>query len=127
MPASNLIEQVSELVAAGQQLVPIDLCPKLDDLERRLREPVRVAVVGRVNAGKSTLVNALLAQRVAPTDISECTRLVTWFHYGHPQRIEIELIDGTRIDTQLGSDGLLPNELGVPVGSGQGPALLPGQ
>jgi hypothetical protein len=115
MPASNLIEQVSELVAAGQQLVPVDLSPKLDDLERRLREPVRVAVVGRVNAGKSTLVNALLAQRVAPTDISECTRLVTWFHYGHPQRIEIELIDGSRIDAQLGSDGLLPNELGVPV------------
>jgi hypothetical protein len=115
VPASNLIEQVSELVAAGQQLVPVDLSPKLDDLERRLREPVRVAVVGRVNAGKSTLVNALLAQRVAPTDISECTRLVTWFHYGHPQRIEIELIDGSRIDTQLGPDGLLPNELGVPV------------
>jgi hypothetical protein len=115
MPASNLIEQVSELIAGGNELVPADLRPMLDDLERRLREPVRVAVVGRVNAGKSTLVNALLAQRVAPTDISECTRLVTWFHYGHPQRIEIELVDGTRVDTQLGPDGLLPNELGIPL------------
>jgi 50S ribosome-binding GTPase len=115
MPASNLIEQVSELIAAGQELVPAALRPRLDDLERRLREPVRVAVVGRVNSGKSTMVNALLAQRVAPTDISECTRLVTWFHYGHPQRIEIELVDGSRVDSQLGPDGLLPNELGVPV------------
>jgi tRNA U34 5-carboxymethylaminomethyl modifying GTPase MnmE/TrmE len=115
MPASNLIEHVSELIAAGQELVPVELRPKLDDLERRLREPVRVAVVGRVNAGKSTLVNALLAQRVAPTDISECTRLVTWFHYGHPQRLEVELVDGSRVDTQLGPDGLLPNELGLPV------------
>jgi 50S ribosome-binding GTPase len=115
MPASNLIEQVSELIAAGQQLVPPTLRSTLDDLERRLREPVRVAVVGRVNSGKSTLVNALLAQRVAPTDISECTRLVTWFHYGHPQRIEVELNDGTYVDTQLGPDGLLPNELGIPM------------
>jgi hypothetical protein len=116
MPASNLIEQVSELIAAGQELVPASLHPRLDDLERRLREPVRVAVVGRVNSGKSTMVNALLAQRVAPTDISECTRLVTWFHYGHPQRIEIELVNGSRIDSQLGPDGLLPNELGVAMG-----------
>jgi energy-coupling factor transporter ATP-binding protein EcfA2 len=115
MPASNLIEHVSELIASGQELVPDSLRPTLNDLERRLREPVRVAVVGRVNSGKSTLVNALLAQRVAPTDISECTRLVTWFHYGHPQRVEIELIDGSRVDAQLGADGLLPNELGVPL------------
>lgn len=115
MPASNLIERVSELIATGKNLVPNALLPILDDLDRRLREPVRVAVVGRVNAGKSTMVNALLGQRVAPTDVSECTRLVTWFHYGHPQRIEVELTDGSRIDTQLGPDGMLPDEIGTPV------------
>jgi hypothetical protein len=115
VPASTLIEHVSELISAGKSLVPASLQSTLDDLERRLREPVRVAVVGRVNSGKSTLVNALLAQRVAPTDVSECTRLVTWFHYGHPQRIEVELVDGSRVDTQLGPDGLLPNELGLPL------------
>ena len=72
-------------------------------------------MVGRVKAGKSTMVNALLGQRVAPTDISECTKLVTWFHYGHPQRVEIERLDGVRVDAQLGPDGMLPNEVKVPM------------
>ena len=36
-----------------------------------------------VNSGKSTLVNALLRQAVAPTDVSECTRVVTWFQQGN--------------------------------------------
>ena len=84
MPASNLIERVAELIASGEELVPDSLRPDLAELQLRLREPVRVAVVGKVSAGKSTMVNALLGQRVAPTDVSECTRLVTWFHYGHP-------------------------------------------
>ncbi len=113
MPASDLIERVFTLIADGRDLLPVELQGTVDELARRLREPVRVAVVGRVNAGKSTMVNALLGQRVAPTDVSECTRLATWFHYGHPQRIEVELTDGSRVDTQLGPDGMLPNELGI--------------
>ena len=114
MPASNLIERVAELIAGGEELVPDALRPQLAELQRRLREPVRVAVVGRVSAGKSTMVNALLGQRVAPTDVSECTRLVTWFHYGHPQHLQIELKAGGTLDAQLTPDGTLPNSLDVP-------------
>ena len=114
MPASNLIERVAELIAGGEQIVPESLRPDLAELQRRLREPVRVAVVGRVSAGKSTMVNALLGQRVAPTDVSECTRLVTWFHYGHPQHLQIELKAGGTLDAQLTPDGTLPNTLDVP-------------
>lgn len=51
-------------------------------LERRLEEPLRVAVAGIVKAGKSTLLNALLGERIAPTDAGECTRVVTWYRYG---------------------------------------------
>jgi hypothetical protein len=114
MPASNLIEQVAALIAEGENLVPETLRPDLAELQQRLREPVRVAVVGRVSAGKSTMVNALLGQRVAPTSVSECTRLVTWFHYGHPQRFEIHLKAGGTMDAQLTSEGMLPDTLDVP-------------
>ena len=34
-----------------------------------------------VKAGKSTLLNAMLGERIAPTDAGECTRLVTWYRY----------------------------------------------
>lgn len=48
----------------------------------RLDEPLRVAFAGRVKAGKSTLLNALIGERLAPTDAGECTRVVTWYQDG---------------------------------------------
>ncbi|MGO9341036.1 MAG: dynamin family protein [Acidimicrobiales bacterium] len=114
MPASNLIERVAELITGGEELVPESLRGDLAELQRRLREPVRVAVVGRVSAGKSTMVNALLGQRVAPTSTSECTRLVTWFHYGLPQHLVIELKAGGLLEAKLTVDGTLPETLDVP-------------
>lgn len=47
-----------------------------------LAAPVRVAVVGRVSSGKSTLVNALLGARIAPTGAGETTLLPCWFEHG---------------------------------------------
>jgi hypothetical protein len=56
--------------------------PRLAALRDRLDEPLRVAVAGRVKAGKSTLLNALVGERLAPTDAGECTRVVTWYQDG---------------------------------------------
>jgi hypothetical protein len=53
----------------------------------RLDEPLRVAIAGKVKAGKSTLLNALVGENVAPTDAGECTRVVTWYRDGHVPRI----------------------------------------
>lgn len=114
MPASELIERVAQLLSAFRPRFGGQVAADMDALGVRLREPVRVAVVGRVKAGKSTMVNALLGQRVAPTDVSECTKVVTWFHYGHPQGLEVELTDGTRQRLQLASSGTLPAQIGVP-------------
>ena len=115
MAASELIERVAQLAEGFVDRVPDQMARDLRAILKRLREPVRVAVVGRVKAGKSTIVNALLGQCVAPTDVSECTRLVTWFRYGYPQRVTLEMKDGSEVETQLDSAGLLPAELPVPV------------
>ena len=80
---------------------------------RRLDSPLQLAVAGRIKSGKSTLVNALIGRRVAPTDVGECTRLVTRFQYGTVDRIEIVFADGRRAVLPFASDGGIPADLGI--------------
>jgi hypothetical protein len=82
----------------------------------RLDEPLRVAIAGKVKAGKSTLLNALVGEELAPTDAGECTRIVTWYrdgityrvtafpHEGVPRQIPFNRSGGA-IDVDLGDLG----------------------
>ena len=63
-------------------------------LRTRLDEPLRVAIAGKVKAGKSTLLNALVGEELAPTDAGECTRIVTWYVDGISYRVTMYPIDG---------------------------------
>lgn len=83
-------------------------------VRRRLDEPLRVAIAGRLKAGKSTLVNALIGRRVAPTEVGECTRLVTQFRYGTADRVDVVRRDGSRVSLPLDEAGMIPQRLGVP-------------
>ncbi|WP_458781110.1 dynamin family protein [Arthrobacter sp. D3-16] len=66
----------------------------LERYAKRLAEPLRIAVAGMVKAGKSTLLNAILGEEIAPTDTGECTRIVTWYRYGHTPRITLYPVEG---------------------------------
>src|SRR5256714_6832894 len=84
------------------------------DVRRRLSEPLRVAIAGRLKSGKSTLVNALIGRRVAPTEVGECTRIVTQFRYGTADRVDVVRRDGSRVSLPLDESGMIPQRLGVP-------------
>jgi len=60
---------------------------RIAELRERLAGPLRVAIAGKVKAGKSTLLNALVGEKVAPTDAGECTRIVTWYRDSHNYRV----------------------------------------
>ncbi|MFV2109033.1 dynamin family protein [Micromonospora sp. LOL_015] len=92
-------------VAAGGEVLRV---------RRRLDEPLRVAIAGRLKAGKSTLVNALIGRRVAPTEVGECTRVVTQFRYGTADRVDVVRRDGSRVSLPLDPTGVIPQRLGVP-------------
>ncbi|WP_166463042.1 dynamin family protein [Amycolatopsis acidicola] len=100
----RLQPQVSARTAAG-----------FAEVTRRLSAPLQVAVAGRIKSGKSTLVNALIGRRVAPTDVGECTRLVTRFQYGTVDRIEVVFTSGRKEVLPFAPDGMIPAELGVDI------------
>jgi predicted GTPase len=91
----TLLAQVAHLVdaAAGQQ--DPEAAARVDAIAARLREPVRVAIAGKVKAGKSTLLNALVGEQLAPTNATECTRIVTWYRDGHTYRVTAHAHDGS--------------------------------
>ena len=97
-----LLPQVSPNTAAG-----------IRGVLARLDGPLQIAVAGRIKAGKSTLVNALIGRRIAATDVGECTRVVTRFQYGTVDRIEVVHTDGHRSTLPLAPDGGIPADLGV--------------
>lgn len=87
------------------------LLAELDWIARRLDQPIRIALAGTLKSGKSTLVNALVGEEIAPTDATEATRLVTWFRHGTVPRVTANHRDGSRSDVPITRDGGLSFEL----------------
>lgn len=108
-------DAVGEVCAELRPTLDPTSAVRLDHVVTRLAGPLQLAVAGRIKSGKSTVVNALIGRRVAPTDVRECTRLVTRFQYGTVDRVEIVHTDGSRRTLPYDSDGLVPRDLGADV------------
>ncbi len=72
------------LIAAARSAYSLDTyaAATLTECLERLDQPLRVALAGSLKAGKSTLLNSLVGQDIAPTDATECTKVVTWYRSG---------------------------------------------
>jgi hypothetical protein len=80
---SPTLRGVRELLGSAREVYAgTEWEPVVVGLVDRLDEPLRVAIAGKVKAGKSTLLNALVGEPLAPTDAGECTRIVTWYREG---------------------------------------------
>ena len=66
--------------------LPGTCADSLEALAAKVGEPCVVAVVGRVKAGKSTFINALLGagEDLATVGTTETTATINYFRYGHP-------------------------------------------
>lgn len=90
------------------------LSPELGEacgpLLKRVESPARIVLVGRLKAGKSTLLNALVGANVADTAALEATNVVTAYQLGAPDRAEVHLLDGStvRVATRRGEAARLP-------------------
>jgi replication fork clamp-binding protein CrfC len=77
---------------------------ELDWIGRRLNQPIRIALAGTLKAGKSTLVNALVGEDIAPTDATEATRIVTWFRNGPTPKVTANHRGGRRSNVPIARD-----------------------
>jgi hypothetical protein len=58
-------------------------------------------LAGTLKSGKSTLVNALVGECIAPTDATEATRIVTWFRHGPTPRATANHVGGRRSNVPI--------------------------
>jgi len=108
-----LTASVSDLLrtAAAQAASPERLA-EINELSERLVGPLRVAIAGKVKAGKSTLLNALIGEELAPTDAGECTRIITWYSHGDQPQIVLHPKTGAPEAAYFTRAGALEVELG---------------
>jgi hypothetical protein len=83
----TLLERVQAFTARVPQILRRSaLTAALADEVARFMEnselPFTMAVVGQMRAGKSTLINALINEDLAITDVNETTATINWFKHG---------------------------------------------
>src|SRR4030088_2596851 len=78
-----------------------DVHNELERIGYRLNQPIRIALAGTLKAGKSTLVNALVGEDIAPTDATEATRIVTWFRHGPTPKVTANHWGGRHSDVPI--------------------------
>ena len=64
-----------------------NLYRKIDQCYQQLDLPMRVAIVGMIKAGKSTMMNALLGEKIVATGTVEATFNVNWLKYGESKSL----------------------------------------
>ena len=78
----NILE--ASAVSLREARLPGQLAAEMERLAQQVDEPCVLAVVGRMKAGKSTFLNALLGSDVAKVGVTETTATINYFKYGLP-------------------------------------------
>jgi small GTP-binding protein len=96
IPSSGAPASWSELLgrldAHAHAIGALDLAAQVAELATERSRPVRLAIVGEFNAGKSTFINALIGSEVAPTGILPTTATLHHLRFS-PDRFAKILFD----------------------------------
>ncbi len=97
--------------AVASQVTDPRMRAGLDEIRAELTAPLRLAVVGRRDSGRSTLVDALLGRRLARPGEAETAAAAGPVTFAYAARERVELIgpDGAREVRALHPDGSLPD------------------
>ncbi len=87
---SHVPNMISQDALQNIQKVETDLVK----IKKNILTTLRVALIGEVKAGKSTLMNALVGYRVSPTDMLEATSVIWEVGYDAIDSTVIQFTDG---------------------------------
>lgn len=98
---------LARLHAHARDLAHLDGIQKVAELTQERARPVRVAIVGEFNAGKSTFINALIGADVAPTGVLPTTATLHHLRYAQDPIARILFFSDPETGAQR-DDRLLP-------------------
>jgi len=84
------INHLSELIDGGikESFLPITFRDEIQAIKDKLEsQRFRVAVIGDFSTGKSTLLNALLGEKIQPTSALPCSGTISILKYGETKRV----------------------------------------
>ncbi|HEU5073220.1 MAG TPA: dynamin family protein [Polyangiaceae bacterium] len=88
-----LCDELEQMATAKLNLALLNEAAELRaDLER----PLRVAVIGEFNAGKSSLINALLGQPVAPVGVLPTTATINRLRWAPDRFVRVDFLEPRR-------------------------------
>lgn len=90
------LRQSRKKLQALAAVSPPGVIGALGRIEDRLARPLRIAIVGEFNSGKSSLANLLIRCEVLPTAIVSSTRIPTLLYHSPRQRVFAVQQDGLR-------------------------------
>jgi small GTP-binding protein len=96
---SRVLVNLQELIAADARLV--DFLPATQRMMRAINAPLSVAILGEFNAGKSTLINALLGEEVVPMGVLPTTAHTGILQYGPRRAARVLYLDGRDMEMSL--------------------------
>lgn len=70
-------------------------------LRNKLRQPLKVAIIGEVKSGKSTLLNSFAGGKISPTDVTETTACIMKIAYSDKNKAIFYFKDGRKIDGSI--------------------------
>ncbi len=83
MELERLLEALQDYIASDARLV--DFMPSTQKILRAMNTPLSMAIVGEFNAGKSTLINALIGEDIVPMGVLPTTAHTGILQYGPRQ------------------------------------------
>lgn len=91
---ANLLQDLAKRVKSSEEgLSKLDLVREIEDLDRvsdKLKKGVfRLLVLGDMKRGKSTFSNALIGEKILPSDVNPCTAILTVLRYGDSKKVTV--------------------------------------